>query len=293
MNDPTPGVRERGSCWSCVRCGTQYPPSVQPPDACGICTDEREHISPAGQRWTGLDELREKKYRIVWEELEPGVHSLRVDPPFALGHRAILLCTPSGNLLWDPLPYLDDETITRIGRLGGLAAVSASHPHFYSCQIEWSRRFGGAPIYLAIEDRPWLFRTSDAVRFFERRANPLPDVEIARCGGHFPGASVVHWRRDRTDPGCLFVGGTIGVLEDQRHIAFMYSYANWLPLPPRDVESLLEVLRSYRYDRIHGDFHSVPRDAPRCLQAAASDYLARVEGRHPTRPRAPDDLHRS
>ena len=39
----------------CVTCGTQYPPSEQPPDRCEICLDERQFVNPRGQTWTSAN----------------------------------------------------------------------------------------------------------------------------------------------------------------------------------------------------------------------------------------------
>ena len=41
----------------CTACGTQYPPSEAPPDACLICTDERQFVLASGQSWTTLERL--------------------------------------------------------------------------------------------------------------------------------------------------------------------------------------------------------------------------------------------
>src|SRR6516225_7482075 len=60
-----PGARERESVYPrlmtafiCTACGNQYPPSEAPPDACLICTDERQFVPASGQSWTTLERLR-------------------------------------------------------------------------------------------------------------------------------------------------------------------------------------------------------------------------------------------
>jgi hypothetical protein len=36
-----------------------------------------------------------------------------------------------GNLLWDPSGFIDDAAVAAVRSAGGLAFVTASHPHFY------------------------------------------------------------------------------------------------------------------------------------------------------------------
>ena len=51
---------------------------------------------------------------------------------FGIGQSARLIQTPHGNILWDLVAYLDEETIERIQELGGIKMIVISHPHFYT-----------------------------------------------------------------------------------------------------------------------------------------------------------------
>ena len=84
---------------------------------------------------------------------EPGLIGVGIDPPFAIGQRALFLRTPQGNVLWDCLPLLDEAVVEMVRALGGISAIAISHPHYYSAMVEWSRAFGGVPIYLHAADR--------------------------------------------------------------------------------------------------------------------------------------------
>jgi glyoxylase-like metal-dependent hydrolase (beta-lactamase superfamily II) len=115
-------------------------------------------------------------------------------PKFAIGHRAILIQTPKGNVLWDCVTYLDDETVDRIKGMGGIQAMVISHPHFYSSHLEWSERFD-CKVYLAAEDKQWLARRSDERQVFleEVETRVMVDgedtgVRVVKLGGHFPGS---------------------------------------------------------------------------------------------------------
>lgn len=44
----------------CNTCGVQHAQTVDPPNSCLICEDERQYIHPDGQTWTTLEDMREK-----------------------------------------------------------------------------------------------------------------------------------------------------------------------------------------------------------------------------------------
>ncbi|MEC2181255.1 hydrolase [Bacillus spizizenii] len=45
----------------CKTCGVQHAQTVNPPNSCLICDDERQYIHPDGQSWTTLEDMREKE----------------------------------------------------------------------------------------------------------------------------------------------------------------------------------------------------------------------------------------
>ena len=51
------------------------------------------------------------------------------------------LQTPDGNVLWDCLSHLDEETLQQIRALGGLQAIAISQPHFYYSCLDWAEAF--------------------------------------------------------------------------------------------------------------------------------------------------------
>src|SRR5438034_1019677 len=109
----------------CSTCGTQYPPSEAPPAHCPVCEDERQFIPPEGQSWTTLERLRISHHN-GFRQYEPGLIGIGTTPKFAIGQRALLLCTPEGNVLWDCISLIDDATVTLINGLGGLRAIPLS-----------------------------------------------------------------------------------------------------------------------------------------------------------------------
>ena len=91
--------------------------------------------------------LRRGRRRRAW---------IGIEPEFAIGQRALLVQSPSRNLLWDCVSLTDAATIDGVQALGGVRAIAISHPHYYSSMIEWSTAFGNIPIYLYAADREWV-----------------------------------------------------------------------------------------------------------------------------------------
>src|SRR6202045_954919 len=151
----------------CTTCGTQYAESDEPPAVCAICQDDRQYVKVTGQQWTTLERLRLTNRNSI-KFKEPELIGIGIDPPFAIGQRALFLRTPKANILWDCLSLLDEAVIEAIKGLGGISAIAVSHPHYYASMVEWSRAFGGVPIYLHAADRQWAMRPAKRILSWER-----------------------------------------------------------------------------------------------------------------------------
>ncbi|MGZ3618789.1 MAG: MBL fold metallo-hydrolase, partial [Ktedonobacteraceae bacterium] len=196
----------------CSTCGTQFPPSEQPPETCPICLDERQYVGYNGQQWTTLTKLQQDGFRNEFKEHEPGLIGIGTTPSFAIGERALLIQSPHGNILWDCMSLIDKETITGIKRLGGLTAIAISHPHYYSSMVEWANSFD-IPIFLHEADRQWVMRPSERITFWSGETFPLSDnMTLIRLGGHFAGGTVLHWQQGVEGKGALLAGDIIQVV---------------------------------------------------------------------------------
>jgi hypothetical protein len=267
------------TAWICATCGNQHADSTDPPQACAICLDERQYVGEGGQRWTSLDALGAAGYRTEVRELEPGLYGIGVEPQVGIGQRALLVTTAAGNVLWDIPGFVDEAAIERVRELGGLVAVTASHPHFYGVIAEWSHAFN-APILLPEADAHWLRRPDPAVETWSGTRQIVPGVTLVQCGGHFPGSAVLHWQAGAGGKGVLLTGDTVGVVADTRYLSFMRSFPNFIPLPERDIDRILDVLDPYEYDRIYGGWwpRVVERDAKAAVRRSAERYLAWQRG---------------
>jgi glyoxylase-like metal-dependent hydrolase (beta-lactamase superfamily II) len=261
----------------CRTCGTQYPVAEQPPEHCPICEDERQYIGWKGQEWLTLADLQ-KDHRNEIREEEPGLVGIGTTPSFSIGQRALLVQTPQGNVLWDCLPLIDEATITRVKELGGISAIAISHPHYYSTVVEWSKAFN-APVYLHAADREWVMRPDPAITFWEGETYPiLGGLTLIRCGGHFPGGTVLHWPAGAEGRGVLLTGDIINVVQDRRYVSFMYSFPNLIPLPASAVRKVSAAVAPFVYDRIYSAWWDkvTRQDAKEAVRKSAERYIAAI-----------------
>lgn len=121
--------------------------------------------------------------------------SIWTTPKFAIGQRCVLLQTSNGNVLWDLITYLDDETVDFIKGKGGLKAIVISHPHYYTTHLDWAEAFN-CPVYVAVEDQEWVSQKDAKNRrklIKDQKQEIVPDVTAVKLGGHFPGSLVISW----------------------------------------------------------------------------------------------------
>jgi hypothetical protein len=260
----------------CRQCGAQYAASDVPPKSCPICEDERQYVRWAGQAWTTLEELG-RDHKVIIKD-EDGVVSIGIEPHFGIGQRALLGETPDGNLLWDCVSLVNDETVAALEARGGLKAIALSHPHYYSVIVEWSRAFGGIPIHIHADDRKWVTRPDPAIVFWDGETNSiLPDLTLIRCGGHFEGGTVCHWKR-RGKPNVLLAGDILQVVMDRKHVSFMYSYPNTWPLNARAIKRIAKALEPYDYGQVYSAFWNmrILEDGKGAVARSVERYLKAI-----------------
>lgn len=257
----------------CATCGVQYDALEHPPKRCPICEDERQYVPAGGQRWVTPETLL-AQHANTFEQLAPGLLSLRSTPKFGIGQRALLLQTPHGNVLWDCISLLDDATAQLIQGLGGLAAIAISHPHYYSTMTRWAEVFD-CPLYLHGDDREWIMRPSDRLSFWSGdRLDVLPGVSVYRLGGHFPGASVLHYPAQQ-----LLLGGDTLLVTPDGKASFMWSYPNNIPLPAATVKAMGETLATLEFDALFCAFQGseIRSNAGQVVQSSVKRYCRALE----------------
>ncbi|AIY01804.1 hypothetical protein ART_2205 [Arthrobacter sp. PAMC 25486] len=264
--------------WTCATCAIEHPDTPAPPEVCEICADERQYVPATGQRWTTRDELAATGMRIVVHELEPGLHAVTTEPKLGIGQRGLLLQTPQGNVLWEPPGFIDDAGIAAVHALGGVTAISASHPHLTGSSIQWSHAFGGVPVYVATADKRWIRRPDSVIELWDGEAEPVPGLRMLQCGGHFAGSSVLHWPEGVGGHGALITGDTIAVGGDRKSVNAMRSYVNNIPLPRRAIQRILDTISPLEFDRIYGAFGIIDGNAASITRRSLQRYMDWLDG---------------
>jgi hypothetical protein len=257
----------------CVTCGVQF---AGPAERCPICEDPRQYVPVGGQRWTTLEELRRDHRNELRDEA--GLTGIGTAPKFAIGQRALLVPWGDGNLLWDCITLLDDETASAVQARGGLRAIAISHPHYYSAMVEWAHRFG-CPVLLHEADREWIMRPDDAIELWSGETRELGDgLTLIRGGGHFAGGTMLH-----RDDGTLLSGDIVQVIPDRTHVSFMYSYPNLIPLPEAAVQGIVRALAPFAYERILGAWWgtSIQSRGREIVERSARRYIGAINGQWP------------
>ena len=258
----------------CQACGTSFAEAPTPPACCPICEDERQYVPRTGQAWTTPDQLS-ASHTNTWRLLEPDLFEIHTKPNFAIGQRALLVRTPVGNFLWDCIALIDDATVELIRGLGGLAGVAISHPHYYTRCQDWAAAFN-CPVHLHGADEQWVMRPDPAIQFWQSDTLALSrDLTLIRLGGHFSGATVLHWKKGADEAGVLLTGDTLQVVADPCRVTFLWSYPNMIPLSAFTVRRMADVLKRWRIDRVYGFSvgRQIARDGGAAIEHSARRYI--------------------
>ncbi|MBV9919809.1 MAG: hypothetical protein JOY78_02995, partial [Pseudonocardia sp.] len=138
-----------------------------------------------------------------------------------------------------------------------------------------------ARIFVPRADSAWVQRPSPRITFYDEDVEPVPGVTVARIGGHFDGAAVLHWAAGDGGAGVLLTGDTIMVVEDRSWVSFLWSYPNLVPLDAATVERIAQRVARFRFGRLYGGWwgHVVGDesiDAAEVVQRSARRYVERL-----------------
>ena len=256
----------------CSTCGTQFPINSTV-EICSICAEERQYIPITGQSWTTHRELL-KNHTTKVVQINKNLYEIVIEPTFAIGQRAFLVISESGNVLWDCIPLLDEKTINFIQSKGGLKAIAFSHPHYYSNMNDWASTFN-CQIYIHKKDASYIVDNGEHVILWEGNENPLwDDLKLVNIGGHFDGSSVI-MIPSMSKNGTMLCGDTMYLSLSKKHFAIMYSYPNRIPLPISEIKRIKNRLTEISFDTVYGfySYQNVSGNAKDILTASFEKYL--------------------
>jgi glyoxylase-like metal-dependent hydrolase (beta-lactamase superfamily II) len=162
-----------------------------------------------------------------------------------------------------------------------LRAIAISHPHFYTTLVEWSRAFGDVPVHLHAADAKWVMRPDGCIKFWEgETVELLKGVTLIRGGGHFPGATMLHWAAGAEGKGVVCSADIANVNLDRKSFTFMRSYPNNIPLSAAGVRAVAAALKPFAFDRVYSHhFERVMHSgAKQNLQSSVERYVAAISG---------------
>jgi hypothetical protein len=267
--------------WICDRCGLEHPDAEQPPPVDGcvfdlgpVSDEERGDLGSHTSRWLTHDQLAMEAHTTVHRDHGRGVHSLRREPRLGIGQWSFLVQTPGGNVLWDPPAYLDDEVEHLVRELGGVAAITTSHPHMFASQVSWSHAFDRVPVLVNVHGKEWVPRPDPVIDYWSDEAEPVPGVRVVRLGGHMPSSAVA-----LTPDGSLLAGDTISGSLDPHWLSFQRNFPRHVPMSAAVVQRLVDQLRPYTFDRLYtlgGD--AIEHDAYLVIERSARRHIRWVSG---------------
>ena len=114
----------------------------------------------------------------------------------------------------------------------------------------------------------------------DRRAQEImPGLTLIRVGGHFDGGTVMHWAAGAGGRGALLSGDLLQVVPDGKHVAFMYSYPNFIPLGAAPVRTIDARVRPWLFDAIYGAFWDrvIPTGGKAAMEASVNRHITLLE----------------
>lgn len=90
-----------------------------------------------------------------------------------------------------------------------------------------------------------------------------------------PRQTVLHWAGGK---GALLTGDILQVVADHKHVSFIWSYPNYVPLPASTVERTVRTVEPLEYDRVCGVFWDtgIDRDGQSADRRSAELYLRAI-----------------
>ena len=261
----------------CDNCGF-WQRYFAPPPFCPLCHDARHVVPQTGwQFWTR--EEAQARFPCHWEQLEPGIWRFWNEPCSGIASHAYLIQTPAGNMGFEGCEVFSEAALDHIDSLGGMAVLSASHPHSYGALWQLQDRFD-PELALHPGDLAW----SSALQIswpFDDTLEPLPGLELHLTAGHFDGHTALY---DRTRK-ILFCGDALKFEldpADRRRALTISAHKAFV----RGIPLTLAELRRYRTVFAALDFTQTWTPFEQVTNSGRAHALALIDAMLTTRPHA-------
>lgn len=235
----------------CTNCGFWQRHFAIPP-SCPICADHR-HVLPENG-YTFFSPEQAAAHETVWDELESGVWRFRLDTPIGIGPSGYVIERASGNVAFEGCGWYSDAALAHIESLGGLAWVSASHPHSYGCLWRLQERFSPR-VALNVGDLAWATAFT-VTRPYDETLDLGGGLTLHRTGAHFDGHAVLH----DAERGILFSGDALKLEldpEDERRalgISCHKAFVRGVPLTEAELRGYRAVFAALEFAQIWTPF---------------------------------------
>ena len=89
---------------------------------------------------------------------------------------------------------------------------------------------------------------------------------------------MLHWPEGAGGKGALLSGDIIQVVPDRKHVSFMHSYPNYIPLSASSVKKIVQAVEPFAFDRVYGAFWDmvIERDGQEVIRRSAERYLRAI-----------------
>jgi hypothetical protein len=125
-----------------------------------------------------------------WQTVCPGIVGFHCSPGFGLGGVGWLILREEGNIAFEAAPVYTEQALAEIERLGGIATLSASHPHGFGALWQLQEHFQ-PQVMLHRDALPFskAFQVTWPVDDYHRLAQ---GVSLHHLGGHYEGQSLLY-----------------------------------------------------------------------------------------------------
>ncbi len=237
----------------CTNCGF-WQQFFEAPTSCPICLDFRH--TPPENGWEFLDfEAATQRFSTKWHEDELGIVTFQTAPKLGIGPSGYLIPTPRGNLLFESCGFYSESALDWIESRGGIAFLSASHPHTYGASWQLQARFSPL-VALQTRDLAWS-NTLRVARPFDESLEIAPGAYLIHTGGHFDGHTVLHL----AEKSVLFAGDMLKFHFDGANFEGISTHKGFnrgIPMSHAEIRKYLEVVREIPFERVYSSFERAP-----------------------------------